>query len=543
MMKFLRMIHKNKRYFSLHSTISILVCVVVIIALLVTDVLISKNIAEKKEEALAEKVTDIARTVARSNVVIDALSGIGDEKEIQSYSNQIKNVTNVSFVVVLDMNLIRKSHPNPQEIGSPFLDKKDAEPSLQGKEYISIAKGVLGDGMRVFTPVMNKDGVQIGVVTVGILLDEVQDAVDKSQSMIYVGTVIGLLIGVVGALILARHIKKILFGLEPSEIAMVLEERNAMLHSLKEGVLAVDRTGKITLVNTAAIRLLQLGDTADHLIGKDADEYMEVFQEVLHTGNPEFNREQHFNGVLVLINCVPVRVDDEIVGAIATFRDKTEVKKLAEQLTGVQLYTDALRAQSHEFMNKLHVILGMVHMEYYDKLGEYVQQIVHQHKKEIGFIMKRIKSSVFAGFLLGKYSDAREDGVELIINSDSYLPEAAHSDVIHDLVRITGNIINNAIEAMHGCKEKKIMVSIDYDSEEKLLYIEVKDTGKGIERDIREKIFTKGFSTKGENRGLGLFFVQQSLRKLHGDLQLRTVVGKGTTFRMKLPYEVKDEGE
>jgi Signal transduction histidine kinase regulating citrate/malate metabolism len=111
--------------------------------------------------------------------------------------------------------------------------------------------------MRVFTPVMNKDGVQIGVVTVGILLDEVQDAVDKSQSMIYVRTVIGLLIGVVGALVLARHIKKILFGLEPSEIAMVLEERNAMLHSLKEGVLAVDRTGKITLVNTAAIRLLQ----------------------------------------------------------------------------------------------------------------------------------------------------------------------------------------------------------------------------------------------------------------------------------------------
>ncbi|MFD3447159.1 DcuS/MalK family sensor histidine kinase [Microbacteriaceae bacterium 4G12] len=543
MMKFLRKLPKNKQYFSLRSTISILVCFVVIIVLLVTDILISKNITKKREDTLKEKITDIARTVARSSIVIDGLSGTRDETEIQSYSNQIKDVTNVSFVVVLDMNLIRKSHPDPQAIGYRFLDVKDATPSLQGKEYVSIARGVLGNGMRVFTPVVNKDGKQIGVVTVGILLDEVKQDVAESQSIIYVGTVIGLLVGVIGALLLARHIKKILFGLEPSEIAMVLEERDAMIHSLKDGVFAVDRTGKITLVNAGAIRLLQLGDIADHLIGKDAGEYMDVFQEVLDTGNPEFNREQYYNGVLVLINCVPVRVDDEIVGAIATFRDKTEVKKLAEQLTGVQLYTDALRAQSHEFMNKLHVILGMVHMEYYDKLGEYVQEIVHEHKKEIGFIMKRIKSPVFAGFLLGKYSDAREDGVELIINQDSYLPEAVDSDVIHDLVKITGNLINNAIEAMHGCKEKKIIVSIDYDAETKCLYIEVKDTGKGIERDIRENIFTKGFSTKGENRGLGLFFVQQSLRKLQGDLQLRTVVGKGTTFRIKLPYEVKEEAE
>lgn len=95
-------------------------------------------------------------------------------------------------------------------------------------------------------------------------------------------------------------------------------------------------------------------------------------EKVLETGAPRQDEEINFNGNLLLINTVPVVVKGDIIGTIATFRDKTEVSQLLQRLTGMSYYADALRAQSHEFMNKLHVILGMLHLKYYPQLEEYI---------------------------------------------------------------------------------------------------------------------------------------------------------------------------
>jgi CitB family two-component system sensor histidine kinase MalK len=525
----------RKGRWSLQTVIIVFVCMVVTFSLLITDLLISSRIAKETEKGQAEKARNVARMVAHSPLVIDAMSGERDVKEIQTFANEMRKVTNVYFIVVMDMNGIRKSHPDSKEVGKPFKGG-DEGPVLKGKEHESISKGALGPSLRSFTPIKDATGKQIGAVAVGISLDNVETAVNKSRIGIYIGTMIGILIGVLGAVILARYIKKILLGLEPFAIAKLLEERSAMLQSVREGIVAVDQHSNITLVNRAALKLFDKAGLQDNPMGTNIEEYMSStrLSDLLKTGKPELDEEQNINGMTILTNRVPVIVENKVVGAIATFRDKTEIQVLAEELTGVRTYADALRAQAHEFMNKLHVILGMVHTGYYEKVVEYINETVDHRNNEIGLVTKKIKDPVLAGFLIGKLSYARESGTELSVSCEQPLPQPAVSDVTHELITIVGNLIDNAIVAVTGCPVKKITVEFDYGDD--ILTIEVKDTGTGMNEEIQNQIFNKGFSTNGENRGLGLYLVSQAVKKLEGDLILSSKPGKGTVFAVYIPY-------
>ncbi|MED0971869.1 sensor histidine kinase [Bacillus paramycoides] len=524
---------KRKRLWNLWKTITLLVCTVVIFSLLVTDILISHNVERTTEDSQAEKAKTIARIVADDSIVIDGLAGKVDTTLIQVYTNKILKSTDVQFIVVMDMNGIRKSHPNPQKIGHHFIGG-DEGPVLKGNEHVSLAEGTLGISMRVFVPVFSETGEQLGAVAVGISADNVKERVKESRHIIYIGVGVGVLVGIIGAILLARHIKKSLFGLEPHRIAKILEERNTMLLSVKEGIIAVDKEANVTLINNEAKRLFKKSGLEEDFIGKDVELYMpnSRIKEVLQTGEVQLNEEQNIYGITIVTNRVPLYVKGEIVGAIATFRDKTEIRKLAEELTGIRLYAEALRAQSHEFMNKMHVVLGLTHMKQYEELQKYVSSMVSEHQYEIGGVMKRIKSPVFAGFLLGKLSYAREKNIKLIISEDSYLPEIYDERIIHELITIVGNLIDNALDAVTNCEKKQVEVGIQYGD---TLIITVHDTGKGIQEDEIDALFIKGYSTKGDNRGYGLYLVKESIQRINGEIYVHSLLGTGTTITIEIP--------
>ncbi len=524
---------KRKRLWNLWKTITLLVCTVVIFSLLVTDILISHNVERTTEDSQAEKAKTIAHIVANDSIVIDGLIGKADITAIQTYTNRILKNTGVQFIVVMDMNGIRKSHPNPQKIGHHFIGG-DEGPALKGKEHVSLAEGTLGISMRVFVPVFSETGEQLGAVAVGISADNVKERVKESRHIIYIGVGVGVLVGIIGAILLARHIKKSLFGLEPHRIAKILEERNTMLQSVKEGIIAVDKEANVTLINNEAKRLFKKSGLEEDFIGKDVELYMpnSRIKEVLQTGEVQLNEEQNIYGITIVTNRVPLYVKGEIVGAIATFRDKTEIRKLAEELTGIRLYAEALRAQSHEFMNKMHVVLGLTHMKQYEELQKYISGMVSEHQYEIGGIMKRIKSPVFAGFLLGKLSYAREKNIKLIISEDSYMPEIEDESITHELITIVGNLIDNALEAVANCEKKQVEIEIQYGD---TLIITVQDTGKGIQEEEIGALFTKGYSTKGDNRGYGLYLVTESIQRINGEIHVYSLVGKGTTITIEIP--------
>ena len=533
---------RKKPFFSLQTIMTLLVCGVVALSLAVTDILISQKVADTTQKNLADKATNIARMVAHSPLVIEGLSGQRADTEIQPFANEIRQITDVEFVVVMDMKGIRKSHPDISKVGQPFVGGDEGE-ALKGHEYVSNAKGTLGMSLRAFTPIVTPAGQQVGAVAVGILLNDVNQAVAQSRLIIYMSVGFGLLVGVIGALFLARKIKNIMFGLEPKEIAKMLEERSAMLESVREGILAIDNDSCITLANAAALRLFkQAGIMADP-VGKKVSDFVPNtrMQLVLETGSAELDQELDLYGITLVTNVIPLCVSGKNVGAIATFRDKTEIKQMAEELTGVLLYAEALRAQAHEFMNKLHVILGMVHMEYYDQLSTYISRIAHQHQSEVGFIARHIKDPVLAGFILGKMSYAREVGAELVLLEECFLPEPADPEVTHEIITVFGNLVDNALEAVIDCPLKRIDVNLSYDDD--VLCLEVRDTGLGINNELKRQIFTKGYSTKGPNRGLGLYLVKRSLEKLNGSIEIVSEEGQGTQFKVSLPYKSKDEME
>lgn len=532
----------SKPFFSLQTIMTLLVCGVVALSLAVTDILISQKVADNTQQNLADKATTIARIVAHSPLVIEALNGQRAETEIQPFANDIRQITAVEFVVVMDMQGIRKSHPDINKVGQPFVGGDEGD-ALKGHELVSIAKGTLGMSLRSFTPIVTSTGKQVGAVAVGILLNNVNQAVAQSRLIIYIGVGFGLLVGVIGALFLAQKIKNIMFGLEPKEIAKMLEERSAMLESVREGILAIDKDSRITLANAEALRLFnQAGILGDPVGKKIADCVPNTrMRIVLETGCAELDQELDLFGITLVTNVIPLCVNDKSVGAIATFRDKTEIIQMAEELTGVRLYAEALRAQAHEFMNKLHVILGMVHMEYYDQLSTYISRIAHQHQNEVGFIARHIKDPVLAGFILGKMSYAREVGAELVLFEECFLPEPADPEVIHELVTVFGNLVDNALEAVVDCPLKQIDVNFSY--EDNILCIEVSDTGLGINGEHNSHIYAKGYSTKGPKRGLGLYLVKRSVEKLNGRIEIVSEVGQGTQFKVSLPYKSKDEME
>lgn len=525
----------KKRQWKLSTIIIIFVCMVVLISLVITSILIGNTVKNSIHKTAEEKAEAVSRTTAQSNIVKRGLKDKSKEQQIQRYASEIKSATDVSFIVVMDMNSTRKSHPNPDLIGKKFQGG-DESPALKGKEIITESKGTLGKSLRSFTPIYD-NGEQIGLVAVGIPIETVNEAFASGLRDIFIGLIIGMFFGIIGAYLLARYIKKILHGLEPAIIAKRLEERNTMLQSVHEGIVAVDREGKINLVNKSAAQIFKRAGLTEYPIGMKINEYLDSTQlhKVVEIGQPEVDEEQNINGVKILVNRVPLYVNNQIVGAISTFRDKTEMSRLSEQLVGVKTYAETLRAQSHEFSNRLHVIMGMLQMENYEEVKQYIREVVRYSAQENVNIATQIKDAALAGFLIGKLSLAREKNIELTIYINETVPEPHDSQLIHEIITVIGNLIDNSIDALANQKSKIIEVKLNYSQQN--LKIDITDSGEGLTPHMQQKIFEKGYSTKGDNRGYGLYLINESVKKLNGSINVDKDSDGYTKFIVEIPYE------
>lgn len=530
-----------------------MVLAVVALALLALYMMISLEISRHTREGLEQRAVGIARTVSHTPTVQEGLLPGGDREAVQEYAEAVRTANHIQFVVVIDMQGIRLSHPNPERIGGHFTGG-DEQPVLQGQERISEATGSLGRSIRAFSPIYGQDGRQIGAVAVGLSLDRVEAAVGQNMWLLYAGILLGGVLGILGAVLLGRKLKRMMFGMEPEEIARLLEERSAMLQSAKEGMMAVDQELRITLINAEARRLIGIGDEsappesecdakATRYVGEREADFRSLLRmdRVLESGEPVHDLEVERGGTALLVNVMPVVIEGRVEGAFATFRDKTEITVLMERLSGISLYADALRAQTHEFMNKLHIIMGLTHMRRYDRLEEYLKEAVPSLQIEAGAVATQVKDPVMAGFLLGKLSLMREADIRLSVRENGILPEASEPAVSRELVTIVGNLLQNAMEAprIQG-KPKEIEIGFDYAGG--WLEIEVQDNGTGISPELAESLYDQGSSTKGAKRGVGLYLVRRSAERLGGTVKFGSEPEAGTWFRVELPYAAKNGG-
>jgi sensor histidine kinase regulating citrate/malate metabolism len=523
----------------LQTKIQILIIVVITVSLISGEYMMASYITGEMERQIGQRALAIARSVSQMPEVQRNLLSSSGYREIDPLAGKIRNTTQAEFIVVIDMEGVRYSHPVKDRIGEKIVGG-DEGPVLEGKEYTSTAMGTLGPSLRAFVPIYHNDE-QVGAVVVGILLTDVEKAIDQVKSNINLAVFVTILLGLIGAIILSNNIKKGLFGMEPIEIAALFEVRETILRSVKEGIIAIDENYRINLINQEAKKLLNIdGD----VLGKPAEEVIPNTRlpEVLETGIPQIDREQLLNNRKILTNRIPIKVKNHIVGAVASFRDLTEIKRLAEELTGVREYAEALRAQGHEFKNKLHTISGLIQLQRYDQVVDYIIATQTKHKNNVDILINRIKDPYLGGLLFGKMALAAKKGVKIVMDENSNLPKLP-SSLSGSLVLILGNLLQNAIEAVEtqdNDDRRVVNLSISYNRGS--IVIAIRDRGPGIPADVEKRIFEKGFTTRGHNnKGLGLSLINEQLEMLNGIIDVRTEKNNGTTFTVTIPHE-PDEG-
>ncbi|MGY3778255.1 ATP-binding protein [Isobaculum melis] len=531
---------KKIKKLTLRNKILLLVSISIVVSLLGASFFIRNYVIEREYVNTREKVSGIAEIVAKEQIVIDSLADKATYEQVQSYAMDMMKLSKVDFVVVLDMNLVRLSHPNEEVIGQEFSNAEDAAETLNGTPHFSTQKGILGDGMRYFTPVWNEKGEQVGIVCVGLTLATINEEVQKAQLNIMLGVAIGLTIGLIGAILLANKIKKELFGLEPNEIAASIEEKVIIEDAVSDGIIAISTTGEIMLVNREAKRLLRkLRFTSNIDEGELLDEQLKaaLFKETIENKRQIRNIPVQLNGVELIISAAPIFIQQEVYGAVATFKDQSEMQQLIEELSGNAQYIDSLRAQTHDFMNKMHVVLGLIELQKYDEVANFITMLTASYKEEVGFITEKIKIPALAGFLLGKFNEAREQEITFILDEQSAIPELEMNENVQIFLVILGNLLDNAREAVMNQAEKTVQLLLQYDEESAIFMLKVSDTGIGISDEVKAQMFERGFSTKGAHRGYGLNLVQNMIYHHQGLIDVKTTEGNGTTFYIEWPYE------
>lgn len=500
--------------------------------------------SEVMEKELGERAMAIARTVAQMPDIKNNLGKPDGQEVIQPIAERTRVATNVNYIVVFDMDRIRYSHPSEEMIGQPF-EGGDENASLAELEYISKARGTLGNSIRSFVPVMDEEGVnQVGVAVVGILTPTFQSLLANYRNDILLSLLWGLFIGLGGSLYLAHHIKKQTLSLEPYEIAKMVEERNAVMQAMDMGIITIDQEGKITFMNRLAkdfTRLRATNEQALHLSDVFPTMWRTMVSLIHDDSQQNMNRNMVLYNHTYLVSFYNIFVEGKRAGSFITMTDRTEANRLAEELTGVKNLVDALRAQNHEYMNKLHSIAGLIQLDRTEDALEVIIDETTQEEDTIQFLKDHIQDHSVSGLLLGKKARARELKIHFHIDRESYLPRLKDGFSSGELVTILGNLIENAYEAFSPDQKNQIVECL-IQGDEHSLYISVKDNGMGIPEKILVDMFDYGFSTKQkEGRGIGLALVKQIVESHGGRIEVKSEAGKGAVINIQVNRGDKDD--
>jgi two-component system CitB family sensor kinase len=442
---------------------------------------------------------------------------------VQAEAERIRLATHALYIVVLNTHHVRWSHPTVSEIGKPV--STDPSAALAGQEVMDIDRGTLGPSARAKVPLRDDTGKIVGAVSVGIAYDSVRAQLLRTvpSLLLYAGA--ALAVGVLAAFGVSRRLQRRTHGLAFADISSLLDEREAMLHGIREGVVALDARGRIRLVNDEAQRLLGLGPDAD---GRALDDVLPPGRttDVLAGRVDGADLLTVSGGRVLVANRMPTADG----GAVATLRDRTELELLGRELDSTHGLLDALRAQDHEHANRLHTLLGLLELGLHDEAVEFVAEVADGHRASAEQIAERVHDPLLSALLVGKSAIAAERGASLRISPDTLLPDQTVDP--RDLVTVLGNLIDNALDVA-------TFVEVELLAEGTTAVLRVSDNGPGVPPGMRELVFTEGWSTKAppahRGRGLGLALVRRLAERYGGMARVTARAGGGAVFTVVLP--------
>ncbi|MEU0527628.1 sensor histidine kinase [Streptomyces niveus] len=488
-----------------------------------------RPLSDQLDDQAMRRALAIAETTA-SDPVADALlaSRPSVDGPVQEEAERIRRATGAEYVVIMDRRGVRWSHTDTGQIGR--VVSTDPSEAIAGHDVMEIDSGTLGRSARGKVPLRDESGKIIGAVSVGIAYDSVRERLLATIPglLAYAGG--ALAVGALAAFLISRRLQRQTHDLAFSDISALLAEREAMLHSLREGVIALDGAGRIRLMNDEAQRLLGLGPEAT---GQPLDAVLGPGRttDVL-AGRVAGDDLLTVSGTRVLIaNRMPT--DDG--GAVATLRDRTELEQLGRELDATRGLIDALRAQDHEHANRMHTLMGLLELEMHDEAVEFVTEVVGVHRATAEQVTERIHDPLPAALLVGKATVAAERGVSLRISPATLLPDRLVDP--QGLVTVLGNLVDNALDAAAGSEDPRIEVEVR--AEGRTVVLRISDSGPGVPPQQRELVFTEGWTTKElpthGRRGLGLAMVRRLAERQGGSARVTESADGGAEFTVVLP--------
>ena len=522
----------RRRIRKLSSQIFLAQLVILTVSIAIGFTLFAQTARSNLDADFQARAAAIAQTFAEIPTVQHCMANGGPtcDTTIQRLATRTAGRTGAAYVVVIDLNRVRHSHPDPALIG-----KKVGEPLMasDGHVHLGTDSGSTGLNANARVPLYGPSGALAGEVSVGIRESSVSSELLEELPLYAAWVVVVLAIGALASFWLASLLKRRTFGLELDEIARLLQEREATLHGIREGVIAIDPAGRISVVNDQAQRLLHLPDDASR---KRLEDVLAPGQlrDILTGTTAVIDAIAITDEYCLVINRMPVTLSGRAHGAVVTLRDRTDIEGLARELAGERSLTESMRAQQHEFANRMHAIAGLLELGRPAEALEYIDEIRGITADLDQTLRAHIGSPQIVGLMLGKAAEANERGIDFSIAPDTDIGEAPGR--VQALTTVLGNLIDNAFDALAGSPSpRRIEVGVVESAE--FLTITVSDNGPGVSPDMNQHIFRTGFTTKRgslvRHSGLGLSLVHNTVTKLGGSVSVSD--GPGATFTVLLP--------
>lgn len=514
---------ENRIYLSILSTIllTVFICTIGPIFLSIQSQL---RIVDDNLMMLSESLA-ISPSVLNS-----ASSGCATTSCRNFLDNMSAKTTVMDLIEVMDVNGICIYRTDHLQIGSVI--EEHIVPEDQRQETVSGNRMDLNGKRYRFcrAPIKISDGTVLGYITVSIPLSRIH-LNTLQMGMIYLMGAVVLMFG--GGLIAAaqfRSIRKILRGYAPEQLIKMFDGNTHVLDSIDEGVIAINLEGRVTTINQFGREILGLP-----VIPYDRVQINDLLpdsclMEVLETEHAHYNEHIVIHGKNLLVTHLPLYSNGKLIGAASLFHNAKIINEMAEQLQDANSLIDTFRAFNHEFLNKLHVILGYLETDHIQEAKDYLLQTSMSSSRAISQISRIITHQGMAALIIGKFVRAEELNITFQLTPESHCSQLTDGVPINTYVTILGNLLQNAIEELnsfdHPLKEIQLSVLVDSES----TYISVLDTGRGIPQELIEHITTAGTSTKGEGRGTGLNLVYKLVSNLNGSLKIESDPGEGTVI-------------
>jgi two-component system, CitB family, sensor kinase len=530
---------------SLRMQLLLLQVAIVLITVIGTGIVASWMQEQQLRDAYRDRMIGVAQSVARLPAIIDAFDQPNPSDTIQPIAEVVRKASNVTYVVVTNEKGIRYSHPDPSRIGQEV--STDPGTALSGKMYVGTQTGTLGESWRVKLPIFDADHKVMGVVSVGILESDLRNDYLGNSTLLFITIGGAAILGVIGAAGVSAVIRRRIYGLEPDEIAGLLETREAMLHGVREGLVALDESGRISLINDAGVQLLGL-DPAGEFVGLPASEVLDA--ELIGMAAEETTEQRLvLSGERVLlVRRDSATIGERAIGAMLILRDNTELHALLRDLDGAQDLADGLRSQAHGFANQLHVISGLLELGHISEAVAFIERAGSGGSLSSVTDSSGIRDLEVAALLLVKQTRAKELGIVVEIGHDSSLapiPTDPVSTALRtDLITVVGNLLDNAVEACQygGHIDVSIVLPESDEAAAGELTVTVGDNGPGIPRRLRERVFSPGYSSKtappgrlSPGRGIGLTLVRRIAQRYGGRVVIADRSPCGACVTVHLP--------